>query len=537
MKKIFQILTLCALSCFLFAVSISASEYIPAFGEMTFIDGMAEDSVFGDDGRADTCTSRVLMSDGKTYPTYYILNNNETLQVNFSELNNKTADTRPEGFSYDRSTVICLEICEGVTTLPNCFSASGSAIFWGDKYTSTIEYLKTPSTLTSLSTDATIYSMKSLKCVDFSLSQFEEIPSRGLQSASALEEIYFPITLKALGANCMSGCSSLKEVDFSYTQLEVVGYRALFDCHKLEVVNLGAHLKKMETQCFYKAGTKSDKTVVVYKISSTLEEIYNQFGKIWQDAKAPLIYYTGSLDDAGMTVLKTDGGAGSWPTIDISSDDYDENAEYTKATIIYGCNSCITFFGSHSEGAVLNSCQFGCGRGCGLVELLPDPKHELVTSADFGENGYFSSSIVTVTCSVCSTATAQEALDSMFVSLGISAKSFGDDAGLVQGYQLNKDAIATYKTYFSDFNFGVLACANSSNEEIAPNPSDDGVINISFDNMANDYIDVKIMGISVEHASTPIVFCIYVLDGGKIFYLENGATKEAVKGSSYSENI
>ena len=513
MKKLLLFLIISTLSLCFFAIGVSATEYTPSFGEVTIIEGMAEDSAFGDDGKATTFTSRVYMSDGRTYPTYYILNNTETLQVNFSELNSKTADIRAEGFSYDRNTVICLEVCEGVTTFPNCFAATGSAIFWGDRYTSTIEYLKTPSTLTSLSTDATIFSMKALRCVDFSLSKFTELPSRGLQSASALTEVYFPSTLTTLGSDSMNGCSSLKTVDFSNTQLEVVGYRSMFSCTALEMVNLGTNLKKMETQCFYQAGTSSDKSVVIYKIPSTFNEIYNQFGTIWQSSKTPVIYYTGTLDDTGMTAIKTGGGI-SWNTVDSCADDYDANAVYSKASIVYNLNLCDVFFGSHQ---------------------MTGEERVNVTS-------YFEEIAIGDICTRngCGKGVVSKTIAPIFIDYGYSATE-GDINGtfaMSQFYGINQEALDAYKTATGKtFEYGLLAAADSDPITNLENGTLDSkkVFVTNADSIALSCFGMRVCGITEEKSDAKIAFCAYIKDGDKLFYLDDGMTVTSVTMKSYNE--
>ncbi|MBQ8839753.1 MAG: hypothetical protein IJ004_06665 [Clostridia bacterium] len=92
MKKLSLTLAiLCMLLC-LFAVSISAAT-TNEFGEVEIVAGMNEKSVFGDDGKADTFTSRVVLFDGTeyhTYPAYYIFTNNVNTTTDFSQLNEIT---------------------------------------------------------------------------------------------------------------------------------------------------------------------------------------------------------------------------------------------------------------------------------------------------------------------------------------------------------------------------------------------------------------------------------------------------------------
>ena len=89
MKKfIFTLAILSMLLC-VFAISVSA-DATNEFGDVQIVPGMDEKSVFGDDGKADTYTSRVVLFDGTeyhTYPAYYIFTNNVNTTTDFSQLN------------------------------------------------------------------------------------------------------------------------------------------------------------------------------------------------------------------------------------------------------------------------------------------------------------------------------------------------------------------------------------------------------------------------------------------------------------------
>ena len=149
---------------------------------------------------------------------------------------------------------------------------------------------------------------------------------------------------------------------------------------------------------------------------------------------------------------------------------------------------------------------------------------------------YMAKGVCSSKCDRCSEIIDSE-VDALFVSMGISAKTFGVDAGLVQGYSVNRAAIEVYKTYTEGFDFGILACANVSGDAIAPKPGDDKVVNIVFDNMANDFIDVKVVGIPENYKGSAIVLCIYVKDKGGFYYLDDGNTTETIIGHSYNEIV
>lgn len=107
-KLLFTLVMALLLVC-LFAVTSNAAE-IPEWTEITEVDGMPDKSVFGEDGTKGA-TSRVLMSDGVTYPAYYICKDSATLGISFSDINNKT------GKAYAAKDVIRIEIPVGTITV------------------------------------------------------------------------------------------------------------------------------------------------------------------------------------------------------------------------------------------------------------------------------------------------------------------------------------------------------------------------------------------------------------------------------------
>ena len=152
---------------------------------------------------------------------------------------------------------------------------------------------------------------------------------------------------------------------------------------------------------------------------------------------------------------------------------------------------------------------------------------------------YFSMGFKTVLCADCS---AEQALDTateeaLFVSKGISAKVFGDDIGIIQGYEINRVAIGEYKKFATNFDFGILAYANKSGSAVAPKPGEEKVVDVVFDEMANDYIEIMLTGVPAEQGDVALVFCIYAVKDGKYYYLNDGVTSETVVGNSYNEIV
>ena len=116
-KKLLLITLLVALFACIFVVSVSAEDTIPEWpSEVTILEGMSDKATFGADG-TEGATSRVLMSDGKAYPAYYILSDSETITLSFTEIKSK-------GYSYTKDSIVRIEFPTGITTTGTAFRAS-----------------------------------------------------------------------------------------------------------------------------------------------------------------------------------------------------------------------------------------------------------------------------------------------------------------------------------------------------------------------------------------------------------------------------
>ena len=226
-----------------------------------------------------------------------------------------------------------------------------------------------------------------------------------------------------------------------------------------------------------------------------------------------VVFITGTKEDAENALLNTASYCnGGFKAAEILS--YEEylankeayDASTTKVYAVYGYDYCTAFFDGHSWK--------------GQSEIIMTSYFEAVGIGD--------------SCANCGKSDVKSTIDALFVSKGISTKTFGTDIGLVQSYEVNRTAIEAYRKYVTDFDFGVLAYANVGGTAVAPKPGDDKVVDIVFDNMVNDYIEVKVVGIPSKYIDTAIVFCIYATEGEKHYYLDNGHMTETVLGHSYN---
>ena len=288
-KKLLLAMFVVMLVC-LFAMTVGAQE-ITEWGEITELSGMSDKSTFGSDG-TQGATSRVLMSDGVTYPAYYICNNSTSLGISFTEINKVT------GKSYGAVDLIRLEVPVGVkstpmavlktengytslltVSFPEGFTTIGSYTFKAtDQIPSALVSVDLPSTLSSIEQFAFTYcnSLESLvipegiTVIPNSMANYttslktlvlpstiEKISDSAFRSANLADgvvipegcteigsyafkacgakEVLVPSTIEKLGNDIFRECASLVTV---YCNSPIIGYQMFYDCDELQRVYL-----------------------------------------------------------------------------------------------------------------------------------------------------------------------------------------------------------------------------------------------------------------------------------------------------------
>ena len=499
MKKTIFIVTFVVLTLVM-ALCVGATGYEPDFGEVTILDGVSEPTII------DT-TSRVLMTDGKTYPAYYILNDSTSFSPNFAKINNVVGAN-----TYSRETVLALELPEGITNLPSCWSAG--AFFQGDKYEEVIEYLKMPSTLETMG-DAAIFQITTLKVIDnFENTKVVDIPTR-LDGLTALQFIHLPNTVKTIPA------------------------RAFFNCTSVEYIILGANIEFISTQAFYRAGANSQTDTLKVYISKSITEIKNEYGEgILQGCKSIVeLYYTGNMEDSGMAQILANPGihknATKWQTVDASADIFEINGTYTTSTIIYNYNVCEAFNGGKHSISEVSTCLVKCSN-CNTTYEKENPVHEEKAELVKSELGYFDNIKANTKCENCGKILKTEDIPALFNSLGYSSSGINGVFAITQGFKINKNAVIQYKEYVPSFTFGVLATGNALKQESYPVPNDAKVWSYELSSLKHDFFEIKVTGISDEQKDSYIILCAYITEGEKLYYLDNGLTLNSVVGVSYN---
>ncbi len=255
-KKLLLITLLVALLACAFAISVSAEEAsIPEWPTtVETLEGMSDKSVFGADGTVGA-TSRVLMSDGKAYPAYYIFKNSATFGITFTELS-----------GYSASDIVRLEVPNGIVTAgTTCITTSGG-------YTA-VKTIVLPNTVTTIGAGAfKLSTLVSINLPDSLVSMANNV----FYGCTSLKSIAIPPQLEKIEQTTFLGCTALETVDFSRaTSLKTIAYKAFYQTTSLENAILPEGLTTLEDICFKYSGVKE-----VY-LPSTLETVGtdNVFGE------------------------------------------------------------------------------------------------------------------------------------------------------------------------------------------------------------------------------------------------------------------
>ena len=259
-KKLLLITLLVALLACAFAISVSAEEAsIPEWPTtVETLEGMSDKPVFGADGTVGA-TSRVLMSDGKAYPAYYIFSDKDSISISLTEINSK-------GVTYSKSDIVRIEVPNGIVTAgQTCINTSGG-------YTA-VKTIVLPNTVTTIGAGAfKLSTLVSINLPDSLVSMANNV----FNGCTSLKSIAIPPQLEEIQKTTFQGCTALETVDFSRAiSLKTIGYQSFYQTTSLENAILPEGLTTLEDICFKYSGVKE-----VY-LPSTLETVgtNNVFGE------------------------------------------------------------------------------------------------------------------------------------------------------------------------------------------------------------------------------------------------------------------
>lgn len=487
---------LCMVSLLVCALAISASAAAPVpskpnlgvgFGEPETIGGFTAPSEL----YVDT-TERVLLVDENgnyvTYPTYYVTKNSTTFDFDFSKLNGAQA------IQYSKKSVVMVEIPNGITTISaSYFSSTGNF--------PVCVSVQFPGSVTSYG--GNVFQTNSvIRVVEF---------LDGTESITIGDGMF--------GSNWSTGTTNLEYVKFP-NNLVSIGNSTFGKSHANKTIIFGANLQSIGTG-FFGESTPDSKDTLLYvsdNFFTNTELFENLFGGFDQYHNSYLkltVFYTGTMDQAQALVdkgLAVQTGY-VWSNLKmVSADEYDYDTYKpgrNSLTLVYGFGKCDAFYGGHSF------------KGEEQVIL----------------NNYFESYGIGDACANCGKSEIKQTYGALFNYLGYSCteKAINGCYSISQFYGINKENIEMYEGLTGDkvaYGFVISSVENPLGSEYV---GTNKVLVTEARELVWNYAGVKVMGITEETAGYGIVFCMYVNDGGEVFYLDGGVTSETVGLKSYND--
>ena len=423
---------------------------------------------------------------------------------------------------------------------------------------------KTVSYVTSVSGENLFSSCRSLEYIHNS----EYLPigivqgnAAGLTGCSSLKEFKVPYGVTTIYGKRNNGffqdCSSLTEIVLPNT-VTSIGKQAFSGCTSLKTIKLGASFSSFYSENSDYETFSYVSLNFVYAPESFVNSITataNNYKSIFNNTSAKTIYFITTDDATIATTIRdnfkaTNANANIGNIPDANIVKYDPAVDYvelqkalTSSMIVYGYNLCDAFYDSnHKTVEEVNDHNCTTDDLCRCKNVLNpkagDSHNEqlLVVYKDYTKAGTKTQGCTNDDCTVID---VTEELEPIFEALGYSIKN--DGCGITTDYKVNPESLAYYKTYLADngktFTFGVFI-GNSEYFTGDAFVNADGTMDNSFSYIqavnSLDYSKVKctVADFTLAEKDLPLVMGIYVIDDGKVSYVQHEGTyeKEITKG-------
>lgn len=369
-------------------------------------------------------------------------------------------------------------IPEGVTTLGDVpFKNAG------------IKYLTLPTTLTTLNGGSHFYGCP-------------------LETVTGLENTH----LTSISHSMFRGQRNWKPAVLRIPDtVEVINTYGFADCGAT-VIKLGTGIKTIGDEAFVNCPNVRE-----YYLPATITEINSSAFN--NSVNKNTLFFVASQDADYVSMVKTRTGATSNAAIthEAYKTAIKENADaYANGKhVIYACNVC---------------------------EVLYDGAHAMAGQEQMSFTSYFEPATIGDRCtrSGCGNMVVARTIDAIFTDLGYSCTEFAINGvySVSQFYEIDKGA---YTAYIAEtglpFEYGVVVSVSSD----PLNPENSDLIDekktlITSENFFKyDYISINVSGFTESTFGNAFTFCMFVKDGEKISYLDDGKTVDTVVQKSYND--
>ena len=184
--------------------------------------------------------------------------------------------------------------------------------------------------------------------------------------------------------------------------------------------------------------------------------------------------------------------------------------------------------------------------GYSYCEAYNEGNHEMSGNAVMQEVDFFKDITFADTCTVCNIKVIDESktIGAIFKDYGysITEVKIGDKLAMSQFFGVDDDNLKEYTDLTGEsFEYGIVVSSNADplNEANAGLIAAGKTHITKEEKIAHDYIVVSVAGFITEgegaNADKGLAFCMFIKDGEKTSYLDNGKTVEVVEMKSYND--
>ncbi len=533
------------------------------------------------------------------YPTYYItkyyaenetisdtatFDGNKVFHLNYDDLNKKN----PCGATYDKNTVVAIEIPHGYQIIDGGHETQGTATYNHGLRMSTSLKLVDMSTCDSLITlDVSSYhevfgntpnleyvklgknittipgwsfeGCTSLKRVVITNdSKLKKIEGNAFYNCTSLEAFYLPdsiVTLNGSGkedGGPFTRCTSIyfindpdnlekKDIYYFPQSLKQIDNEALKNCPSLnKVLVFGENVTAINTNWTFATNNKSERQrtsenplTVVFKGNIT------KFCYASSENKYITYIFAGKEQGSFNSTHATNNTDSTCNFYICAQETHsvigaNGNTSFTKDGFLHNAEKtglramadCV------NNERVFDLCF--CGKEMNVSQI---ENSALGHSADESTKvavyeNYLAKGEMTYYCTACQTNVQDEA-SPLIESFGYSFATFIENGAgsMSQGFCINREMLQYVN---ADIDYGIVAAANLGADLLDPATYDNALI-MSLTEENCEYFDIKVCNLTGEKADCLIVFCAYLKVGDDMIYIDNGVASSTVLGISYNQ--